>query len=136
MDWCCCRVSANVDRSSLVIDMNYARSHARCPHTRSILGPVYLINLNSELCSSDVDTVHTVMLKKGKPIAHDSKNPQDEKNLIPLHLCQDTNRTRGSHMIYGYTQSTHTNTDSPQFIQNTSNTSPRESSMPCVCESV
>lgn len=79
MDWCCCRVSANVDRSSLVIDMNSARSHARCPQTRSILGPVYLINLNSELCSSDVGTVHTVTLKKGKPAAHDSKIPQEEK---------------------------------------------------------
>lgn len=64
MDWCCCRVSSNVQRSSRVIDMNYTGSHACSPHTRNIVGPVDLINLNSELWRSDVGTVHTGKLKE------------------------------------------------------------------------
>lgn len=63
MDGCCCRVSANVHRSSLVIDMNYTGSHARCRHTRNTMVPVDLINLYAESRRSDVGTEHTGKLK-------------------------------------------------------------------------
>lgn len=120
MDWCCCRVSANVDRSSLVIDMNYTRSHVRCPHTRSILGPVYLINLNSVLSSSHVGTVRTVTLKKGKPIAHDSKSPQEEKKTsfhsisVKMRIAQGAVIWyMGIHRAHTWTQMHHSSSKTP-----------------------
>lgn len=56
----------NVHCSSLVIDMNCTGSHACCPHTRNIVVPLDLINLNSELCRSEVCMEHMGKLKKEK----------------------------------------------------------------------
>lgn len=87
------RVSANVRRSSLVIDTESAGSHTSCPHTRNTAVPLDLINLNSDSRRSDVE--HTRQTKSGKLTAHDGKNSPTGKErggkkrrlFIPLHLC-------------------------------------------------
>lgn len=108
--WWCCQMSASVLCSSFMIDVSYTGSHAYCPCTRNTAGPFDLINLNSASCRSGVSTVQTKT---------DStwQNNSPEKNNIPLHLRQDTDRTWSSQMtckIYTYTQM---NTGASRFIQ-------------------
>lgn len=120
------------------MDVNYTGSHARCQPTRNTLVPVDLNYLNSELCRSDVGTLHISKLKENWQHMMVKflrvKEEKRKKKLIPL--CQDMNHTR-SLMINGREQSTqkkHRCTAvHPRYQQRESWRSPKSCVRMCVC---